>query len=104
MLPADADVYILDDPLSAVDAHVGSVLFSQVNPRPGTLNPASPSILYDLRQACLPDNALRPQRTVAEAWPWQLLQACMWWIWERPKTVETLLIKLRPQKGQDLLS
>jgi ABC-type multidrug transport system fused ATPase/permease subunit len=26
---ADADVYLLDDPLSAVDAHVGSVLFER---------------------------------------------------------------------------
>lgn len=28
-LYADADVYLLDDPLSAVDAHVGSALFEQ---------------------------------------------------------------------------
>ena len=37
-LYANADIYILDDPLSAVDAHVGKHIFDQVIGPKGLLN------------------------------------------------------------------
>ena len=35
---SDSDVYLLDDPLSAVDAHVGKVIFSKVIGPAGVLH------------------------------------------------------------------
>ena len=38
---ADADLYLLDDPLSAVDAHVGKHIFEKVISREGLLGQKS---------------------------------------------------------------
>lgn len=44
----DNDIYLLDDPLSAVDAHVGKDIFNNVIGKGGLLEHKVTSIFYDI--------------------------------------------------------
>lgn len=58
---SDADVYLLDDPLSAVDSHVGKHIFEQVIGPGGLLtNKVGTSALGTLAKRTSPPRLARP--------------------------------------------
>lgn len=61
----DADVYLLDDPLSAVDSHVGKHIFDHIIGPKGMLKKKVSSFSYGILTVSLANNQLFPVHPVA---------------------------------------
>jgi hypothetical protein len=66
----NADLYLLDDPLSAVDAHVGQHIFDKVITVPPNLNENTTKFIIEKQRLLvpLPDHQKAEYRIIEHLW------------------------------------